>query len=76
VNNASTILGALSCLIVIPIYVFYWWGPQIRDRSKFAKSLSAEREKTGGRRISKTSNVPEHMLEEEHHQHHHQQQQA
>jgi hypothetical protein len=76
VNNASTILGALSSLIVIPIYIFYWWGPQIRDRSKFAKSLSAEREKTGGRRISKTENVPEHMLEEEHQQHHHQQQQA
>jgi MFS family permease len=70
VNNASTILGALSCLIVIPIYVFYWWGPQIRDRSKFAKSLSAKREQTHGRRVSKTADVPEHMLEEHHAQHH------
>ena len=63
VNNASTILAALSCLIVIPIYVFYWYGPQIRERSKFAKTLSAEREKTEGRRISKTLNTPEHLME-------------
>lgn len=63
VNNASTILGALSCVIVIPIYVFYWYGPQIRDRSKFAKELASEREKTGGRRISKTSATPEHLME-------------
>lgn len=63
VNNASTILGALSCLIVLPIYVFYWKGPQIRDRSKFAKSLSAQREATGGRRVSKTKATPEHLVE-------------
>ena len=64
VNNASTILGALSCLIVLPIYVFYWYGPQIRDRSNFAKSLSAQKEATGGRRVSKTAATPEHLQEE------------
>lgn len=58
VNYASTILACLSCLIVLPIYAFYWYGPQIRDRSKFAKTLAADREKTGGRRVSKADNLP------------------
>ncbi|KAF2724063.1 MFS general substrate transporter [Polychaeton citri CBS 116435] len=58
VNNASTILASLSCVIVLPIYVFYWYGPQIRDRSKFAKTLAADRVKTGGRRLSKADNIP------------------
>ncbi|KAI7164167.1 MFS general substrate transporter [Hortaea werneckii] len=59
VNYATTLLAAISCVVVVPIYVFYWFGPQIRDRSKFAKSLAADREATNGRRISKASNLPE-----------------
>ncbi|CAJ2507273.1 Uu.00g084590.m01.CDS01 [Anthostomella pinea] len=49
---ASTLLACLSCLIVVPIYVFYWKGPQIRESSKFAQTLAADRKKTGGRRVS------------------------
>ncbi|KAK5126944.1 hypothetical protein LTR85_008302 [Meristemomyces frigidus] len=59
VNYATTILACLSCLVVVPIYVFYWFGPQIRDRSPFAKTLEADREKIGGRRLSKADNLPE-----------------
>jgi hypothetical protein len=59
VNYATTLLASLSVLIVIPIYVFYWFGPQIRDRSKFAKTLEQDREKTGGRRVSKANNLPD-----------------
>lgn len=59
VNYATTLLAAISCVVVVPIYVFYWFGPQIRDRSKFAKSLAADREATNGRRISKANNLPE-----------------
>lgn len=55
---ASTILACLSCLIVIPIYIFYWKGPQIRDRSKFAQTLAADRKQNGGRRVSKADNLP------------------
>ncbi|KAJ5642356.1 hypothetical protein N7490_006356 [Penicillium lividum] len=58
VEYASTILGCLSCLVVAPIYVFYWYGPQIRDRSKFAKSLAADRKENGGRRVSQPSIEP------------------
>lgn len=56
---ASTILAILSCLVVIPIYVFYWKGPVIRERSKFAQTLAADRKQAhGGRRVSQASNLP------------------
>lgn len=40
---ASTILGCIAILVAIPIYVFYWKGPAIRARSKFAQTLAADR---------------------------------
>lgn len=36
---ASTILGCLALLVTIPIYIVYWKGPEIREKSKFAQSL-------------------------------------
>ena len=50
---ASTILGCLAILVTIPIYVFYWKGPEIRARSKFAQTLAADRRKSEGRRASR-----------------------
>ena len=50
---ASTILGILACLVAVPIYVFYWKGPQIREKSKFAQTLAADRKANHGRRISR-----------------------
>lgn len=44
--------------VVVPIYVFYWKGPAIRERSKFAQTLAADREAVGGRRVSKADNLP------------------
>ncbi|AQZ16410.1 hypothetical protein BZL39_J05790 [Zygosaccharomyces parabailii] len=38
---ASTLLGCLAIICTIPIYIFYWKGPQIREKSKFAQELSA-----------------------------------
>ncbi|KAK8061765.1 hypothetical protein PG994_008131 [Apiospora phragmitis] len=58
VEYASTILAGLSVIVVIPIYVFYWKGPVIRDRSKFAKTLAEDRKKVGVRRLSKDDNLP------------------
>ncbi|KAG9582385.1 MFS general substrate transporter, partial [Aureobasidium melanogenum] len=55
---ASTILAGASVLVVIPIYVFYWKGPVIRDRSKFAKTLAEDRKKEGVRRLSYADNLP------------------
>lgn len=49
---ASTILECLAFLVTIPVYVFYWKGPQIRKASKFAMSLDQDRKDNKGRRIS------------------------
>ncbi|PLN77154.1 MFS general substrate transporter [Aspergillus taichungensis] len=58
VEYATTILACLSCLVVVPIYVFYWYGPQVRAKSKFAQSLLAERNANKGRRVSRPSMEP------------------
>jgi hypothetical protein len=50
---ASTVLACLSCVVVAPIYVFYWKGPQIRSKSRFAQALAAENKTNQGRRISR-----------------------
>lgn len=39
---ASTILGCLAIIVAIPIYLFYWKGPSIRAKSKFAQALAAD----------------------------------
>lgn len=52
---ASTILGCLAFLVTIPIYIFYWKGPQIRASSKFAQTLEADRKLRDERRASRAS---------------------
>jgi hypothetical protein len=53
---ASTLLGCVGFLVLIPIYVFYWKGPAIRKRSKFAQELEADRVKhSESRRASRAS---------------------
>jgi hypothetical protein len=49
----TTILAFLAILVTIPIYVFYWKGPAIRERSKFAQVLASDRKVKQGRRVSK-----------------------
>ena len=54
---ASTLLAFLAILVAIPVYVFYIYGRQIRARSKFAVSLSEDRQaKTGQRKIVNEKN--------------------
>jgi MFS family permease len=55
---ASTILAILSCMVVVPVYVFYWKGPAIRKKSKFAQALAEDRKAHGGRRVSQAGNLP------------------
>ena len=43
----STILACLAFLVTIPIYVFYWKGPAIRERSKFAQTLASDKKASG-----------------------------
>ncbi|MCJ1484005.1 hypothetical protein MMC06_004173 [Schaereria dolodes] len=46
---ASTILACLAVLVTIPIYIFYWKGPIIREKSKFAQTLASDKKSRGGR---------------------------
>lgn len=48
---ASTLLGFLAIGFITPIYIFYWNGPKIREKSKFAQTLASDRKKAG-RRVS------------------------
>ncbi|KAL8911527.1 MAG: hypothetical protein Q9171_003335 [Xanthocarpia ochracea] len=52
---ASTILSAISFVLVIAVYVIYWYGPVLRKRSPFAQQLHQAREDNGGRRMSYVS---------------------
>ena len=45
----STILGCLAIVVTIPIYIFYWKGAWIREKSKFAQTLAADRKAKGER---------------------------
>lgn len=61
----TVILGLLAFLVTIPIFVFYWKGPAIRARSRFAQSLASDRKAQEERRRSTVasatpSRVPEH----------------
>lgn len=47
----TTILAVLGVFVAIPIYVFYWKGPWVRERSKFAQTLASDKQgKQGGGR--------------------------
>ncbi|CUM50826.1 unnamed protein product [Debaryomyces tyrocola] len=54
---ASTILGCLAIIVAIPIYLFYWKGPAIRAKSKFAQTLAADRQRNKESRHNSYSSV-------------------
>ncbi|KAF2153894.1 MFS general substrate transporter [Myriangium duriaei CBS 260.36] len=51
----STILAFIAIAVTIPIFVFYWKGPQIREKSPFAQTLKGERTDRDGRRASRVT---------------------
>lgn len=67
---ASTLLGVLAVGFITPIYIFYWNGPKLRKKSKFAQTLMADRKRAierSGRRPSQCGSgdpgPEEHYLE-------------
>jgi MFS family permease len=44
VTNATWVLFAISFVVSIPVYVIYKKGPQIRERSKYAREVENERQ--------------------------------
>ena len=67
---ASTILACLAFAVLLPVYVIYWKGPTIREKSKFAQSLDNERKEKGQRRLTE-ANVETFETLEPGHQHAH-----
>ncbi|KAK5070460.1 hypothetical protein LTR64_000131 [Lithohypha guttulata] len=55
---ATTILFAISAVLVLAVYVIYWKGPVLRARSPFAQQLSAARQDTDGKRLSYVPSAP------------------
>lgn len=54
----TLVLACLAALVTIPIFVFYWKGPAIRAKSKFAQSLASDRKAQGdARRFARNSVV-------------------
>ncbi|KAK8066808.1 MFS multidrug transporter [Apiospora hydei] len=53
----STILACMGVIFIIPIYVFYWKGPQIRLRSKFAQELERSRQERLSRKKRRRSSA-------------------
>ena len=51
-QDASTILFCIAFVLVIAVYVIYWKGPVLRERSPFAQQLASEAAEDGGRRVS------------------------
>ncbi len=49
----SAILGGIALCVTIPIYIFYWKGPAIRKRSKFAQVLASDKKTSNERRKSR-----------------------
>lgn len=60
---ASTILACVSILVTVPIYYFYRHGPEIRERSPFAKQMM---EHTKNRRLSRVANDEKRRSGEQH----------
>jgi len=44
----TTILAVIGLCVAIPVYLFYWNGPAIRAKSKFAQVLAADGKGAGG----------------------------
>lgn len=42
IQYASTVLACLAVVVTFPIYIFYWKGPTIRKKSKFAQVLASD----------------------------------
>jgi hypothetical protein len=49
---ASTVLACLAVVVTGPIYLFYWKGPTIRAKSKFAQVLASDAKANGARGFS------------------------
>lgn len=44
IKNSYLLLFGFAVGVSVPVYVFYWKGPTIRKKSKFAQKLAHQKE--------------------------------
>lgn len=54
---ASTLLGFASILIIFPIYLLWYYGETVREKSIFAQTLAADRERNDGKNVDQDEDV-------------------
>jgi len=55
---AGTVLACIALVVTIPVYIFYWYGPKIREHCKYAKKIEAERQQKEARRVQNYQIMP------------------
>ncbi|KAK3063252.1 hypothetical protein LTS18_001879 [Coniosporium uncinatum] len=55
---AGTVPACIALVVTIPVYVFYWYGPKIREYCKYAKKIEAERQQKEARRVQNYQVMP------------------
>lgn len=63
-QNASFILFAISCLLVLWVYIIYFYGPTLRKRSSFAQTLAREAADSKAQHTT-TTNDEKHLTSQE-----------
>ncbi|KAF2437746.1 MFS general substrate transporter [Karstenula rhodostoma CBS 690.94] len=48
IRNSQLVLFGLATLFCLPVWVFYYYGPEIRKKSRFAEQLAIKKEKKNG----------------------------
>ncbi|KAF2242474.1 MFS general substrate transporter [Trematosphaeria pertusa] len=51
IRNSQLLLFGLAVAFCIPVWIFYYFGPQIRARSKFAMELAGNKEKKAATKV-------------------------
>jgi MFS family permease len=57
IRNSYLVLFGLTALFCVPVYVFYFKGPAIRAKSKFASQLARESEARGAPEMTESSTL-------------------
>ncbi|KAF2111734.1 major facilitator superfamily domain-containing protein [Lophiotrema nucula] len=50
IRNAQLLLFGIGAAFCFPVFAFYHWGPEIRQRSKFAQQLAAQHDNAASAR--------------------------
>jgi len=64
IQRSYLVLFGLTALFCLPVYIFYFKGPAIRAKSKFASQLARESEARGAPEVTMSSASPSRVFQE------------